>query len=66
MGDKFRSLSFFSIILRILVADAKEVISKNTLYVIPACRESFWKKDCGQAAMTEIARRMPFYFWSYQ
>jgi hypothetical protein len=29
------------------------------LYVIPACRESFLKKDSGQARMTEI---IPKYF----
>jgi len=31
----------------------KEFISKTTQIVIPACRESFFKKDCGQAAMTK-------------
>ena len=32
---------------------AKEFISKTTLSVIPACLESFLKKDAGQASMTE-------------
>ena len=31
----------------------KEFISKTTLSVIPACLESFLKKDAGQASMTE-------------
>ena len=31
----------------------KEFISKATLSVIPACLESFLKKDAGQASMTE-------------
>jgi hypothetical protein len=33
--------------------DTKELISKTTLTVIPACPESFLKKDAGQASMTE-------------
>jgi type II secretory pathway pseudopilin PulG len=32
----------------------KEFISKITLTVIPACLESFLKKDAGQASMTEL------------
>jgi hypothetical protein len=34
------------------------------MIVIPACRESFLKnqKDCGQAAMTEIAKELGFTF----
>ena len=31
----------------------KEFITKTTLTVIPACLESFFKKDAGQASMTE-------------
>ncbi|MBM4135321.1 MAG: D-alanyl-D-alanine carboxypeptidase [Nitrospira sp.] len=31
----------------------KEFISKTTYGVIPACRESFFKKDAGQAGMTK-------------
>jgi hypothetical protein len=31
----------------------KMFISKTTLSVIPACLESFLKKDAGQASMTE-------------
>ena len=32
-----------------------EQIINNHLYVIPACRESFLKKDSGQARMTELS-----------
>jgi len=38
----------------------KEFISKTTFYVIPACRESFQKKDCGQAAMTKTSLQCRF------
>jgi len=32
----------------------KKFISKTTYGVIPACRESFFKKDAGQAGMTKV------------
>ncbi|MEK7308283.1 MAG: hypothetical protein AAB089_04360 [Nitrospirota bacterium] len=31
-----------------------------TLFVIPACRESFLKKDAGQAGMTELSQAWHF------
>ena len=41
----------------------KRFMDKVTIDVIPACRESFLKtrKDCGQAAMTEISGDCPFF-----
>jgi len=36
-------------------------VTNDTFYVIPACRESFLNKDCGQAAMTKTALLMSIY-----
>ena len=38
----------------------KEFITKTTLTVIPACLESFFKKDAGQASMTEHLKACGF------
>ncbi len=45
---------------KIFIKYIKEFISKNTYNVIPACRESFLEKDCGQAAMTKNGLRCRF------
>ncbi|MFH1446936.1 MAG: helicase-related protein, partial [Chloroflexota bacterium] len=53
--EQCQRLFSLSAIVKPLQTDiAKESISKTTKPVIPACRESFLKKDAGQAGMTNM------------
>jgi len=52
-SEKQRSLHSFSGFAWFLELYTKEFISKTTYIVIPACLESFFKKDAGQAGMTK-------------